>query len=73
MLLGRYNKLIAAIIGNLVGVALVYFASLGYSTCTVVEGVEMCSMFGYSQAEITTAVLFIVNTLAVYIAPKNSP
>lgn len=71
--MSRYSKLIAAVIGNLVAILLVYLASKGVAQCTVLNGDEVCTMFGMSNAEITAIVMTIFNSAFVYFAPKNTP
>lgn len=72
--MARYSKLIAALLGNAVAILLAYLATNwpAIATCGVVDGVEACNVLGFSQAQITAALMLAVNSLAVYAAPKNS-
>lgn len=73
--MGRYSKLIAALVGNVVGFALVYTATNwpAVATCGVVDGVETCTVLGYGQAELTGFVMVAINALLVYAFPPNKP
>lgn len=71
----KYSKLIAAIIGNIVGFVLVYAATNwpAIATCGVVDAVETCTVLGYGQAELTGFVMLLVNAAIVYWSPPNRP
>lgn len=75
-LFGSYNKLAYAIIGNLVAMLMVWLATKGFATC--VPGPtnaldQICTVAGFTTAQITGAVLTLINSVAVYAAPKNNP
>lgn len=73
--LGRFSKLIGAVVGNLVAIALAYAATRwsGVAECSIVDTVETCTAFGFSQAQITSVLMLGVNALAVYAFPANRP
>jgi hypothetical protein len=75
MNLAPYSKLIAALAGNVVAILLSYVAThwTGIATCSLVEGVQTCTAFGLSQAQITAGLMTVVNSAFVYFAPKNTP
>lgn len=62
--MGRYSKLIGAVLGNL--------ATVGFAECVTADGVETCTSFGFSQAQITATVLALFNTGFVYFFPPNA-
>lgn len=73
-MLGEYSKLIGALIGNVVAMVLVYLAAQGLATCTAgPDGTSACAILGFSQAQITAAVLTAVNMAFVYAFPANKP
>lgn len=67
----RYSKSIAAVVGAIVSMALIWMASTGLAECAVVDGAEVCSIFGFSQSQITGALTGLVTTAFVYFAPPN--
>lgn len=70
----KYNKAIAAIVGNIVAILLVYFGSKGLAQCTVATADvdSVCTVFGFSSSQITGGVMFVVNTAFVFLSPKNA-
>lgn len=70
---GNYSKLIGALVGNVVAIAVAYLATSvpGVASCTTVEGVETCVAFGFSQAQITAFLMTVVNSVFVYMFPPN--
>ena len=74
-MLGNYSKLIAAVLGNIVGIAAVYLASKGLATCATdaVTGVQSCSIAGMSTESITTTVMVVLNAAFVHWFPANKP
>lgn len=73
--MGRYSKLIGALVGNLVAVLLAFVATrwTGVAECTVVDEVQTCTAFGFSQTQITAALMTAVNAAFVYFFPANKP
>lgn len=67
----RYSKAIAAIIGALVSAVLIWLASTGLATCEMVDGAEVCAIWGFSQSQITSFLTGIITTAFVYFAPPN--
>jgi len=73
---GRYSKLIGALAGNAVGVVLVWLAFKFPSIATCAPGpdlTEACTALGFTQAQITAAVLSAFNAAFVYAFPANQP
>lgn len=71
-MLGNYSKLIAAILGNLIAILLVYLGTKGVAECSVAaDGTQACTVFGFTTAQITAAALAVVNTAFVYFFPAN--
>lgn len=69
----RYNKAIYAAVGALVSVGLAWLATkTPMATCTLVEGVRACAIFGMSQVEITAILVPVVVGIVTAIAPQNS-
>jgi len=71
---GNYSKLIAAVLGNVIAILLVYLGTKGVAECTVAaDGTQACSLFGISTAQITGAAVAALNTIFVYAFPANKP
>ena len=68
---GNYAKLVGAIAGNLVGILIVWLATQGLAECTAIDIVETCSVLGFTQPQVTAAVLAAFNTAFVYFFPPN--
>lgn len=83
MNLQRYSKLIAAIAGNVVAIGLAWIAVQfpGVADCVAVPADalqaadfdQVCTVLGFSQAQITGGLMFAVNTAFVYFFPPNKP
>jgi hypothetical protein len=74
--LGRYSKLIGAMIGNVVAIALAWFAVQfpGIAECSIgPEGTDACTILGFTQAQITAALMTLFNMVLVYAFPANKP
>lgn len=71
--MSAYNKLIGALAGNLVALVIAYLATKGLATCVTVGDASTCSVMGLTTAQITGALLVLVNSLFVYLAPPNTP
>lgn len=74
--LGRYSKLIAAIVGNVVAIALAWMAVQfpAIAECSIgPEGTDACTVAGFTQAQITAALMMLVNSAFVYWFPPNKP
>jgi hypothetical protein len=73
---GSYSKLIGAVLGNLVGIVVVYLAAKGLATCAPApqpDLEEVCSVMGLTTGEITNYVMVAINALFVYAFPANKP
>lgn len=75
MNLGPYSKLIGAIVGNLVAIFLAWLAVQfpSIAECRLIETTEVCTVLGFSQAQITGALMMIFNSVFVYQFPANRP
>lgn len=75
--LGKYSKLIAALAGNVIAIFLAWLAVQfpQIATCGVgPDGVDACTVFGmFTQAQITGALMLLINSYFVYQAPANNP
>ena len=74
--LGRYSKLIGALAGNVVAIALAWMAVQfpSIAECTIgPEGTDACTVMGFTQAQITAALMTAFNMLLVYAFPANRP
>lgn len=67
----KYSKLIGSIVGNLVGVFLVWLAVKGVGTCSDISNVTTCSVFGFSYTQLTTAAMVLLSSATTYFAPAN--
>lgn len=73
---GRYSKLAGALIGNVVAIALAWMAVQfpSIAECTVgPEGTDACTVLGFTQAQITAALMTLFNMWFVYAFPANKP
>lgn len=83
MNLQHYSKFIAAIAGNTVAILLAWLAVQfpGVADCTAIPADalqaadfdQVCTVLGFSQAQITGALMFIVNSAFVWAFPANKP
>lgn len=74
--LGRYSKLIGALVGNVVAILLAWLAVQFPSIATCVigpDGTDACTVFGFTQAQITGGLMLLFNTALVYAFPANKP
>jgi hypothetical protein len=73
--MSQYSKLIGALVGNLVAILLAYIATkwTGVAECTIVDQVQTCTAFGFSQAQITGALMMGINSFFVWWFPPNKP
>lgn len=75
-MLGSYSKLIGAVLGNLVAVLIVWLGSKGLATCVAgptPDADQVCTIAGFSSAQITGTVMLIFNSAFVYFFPANKP
>lgn len=75
-MLGSYSKLIAAFLGNVIAIVVVYLASKGLGTCVpgaTPDAEQVCSVAGFTTGQITAAVMAILNMGFVYFFPANKP
>lgn len=74
--LGRYSKLIGGLVGNIVAITLAWLSTHfpGVAECTIgPEGTDACTVFGFTQAQITAALMTAFNLIFVYVFPANKP
>ena len=74
--LGRYSKLIGGLAGNVVAIALAWLAVQfpDVAECTIgPDGTDACTVLGWTQAQITAALMTGFNMLFVYAFPANRP
>ena len=72
--MGAYSKLIGAILGNIVGVLVVWLGTKGIATCVpgpTPDAEQVCTVAGFTTAQITGAVLALFNIAFVYFFPAN--
>lgn len=67
-----YNKLLAALLGNVVAILIVWLASKGLATCITVGVADSCTIFGFTTAQVTGAAMMIFNAAFVYFFPPNA-
>ena len=73
---GRYSKLIGAIVGNIVAIFLAWAAVQFPSIAECRMGPDMtdaCTIAGFTQAQITAALMALFNSVFVYAFPANKP
>lgn len=67
--MSTYSKLIAALLGNVVAIVMVYFASRGLGSCDFSGN---CTLFGFTTAQIQGAITIVVTSIFVHQAPANT-
>lgn len=82
-MLQRYSKLIGAIAGNIVAILLAWLAVQfpGIAECTAVptdalqaaDYDQLCTVFGFTQAQVTGGLMLVINSAFVYFFPPNKP
>lgn len=73
---GNYNKLAYAVIGNVVAMLIVWLSTKGLAECVpgpTSDLDQICTVAGFTTAQVTAGVLTAVNAAFVYFAPKNKP
>lgn len=71
---GTYSKFVNGAIGLAVGAGLSFAASKGLATCSVAaDGSQACNIFGFSDSQITGAIMSIFALLFVHQSPPNTP
>lgn len=74
--MGRYSKLIGAIVGNVIAIAIAWLAVQFPAVAQCVpgpDGTEACTVAGFTQAQITGGLMMLVNSFFVYAFPANKP
>lgn len=64
--MGKYSKLIGAIAGNIVAMIFIYLGTKGLAECSVVNGEEICKVFGFSSTQVAVAVMGVINSYFVW-------
>lgn len=74
MNLSSYNKLIAGIVGNLVGVIIVWLAFKfpSIASCSVMGDPDTCTVIGFTYIQAQAAVMMIVNGIFIERWAANS-
>lgn len=71
--MSNYSKLLGSIVGSVVAMVFVYLASKGLATCSVAaDGSQACSIFGFTDVQITAVAGAAVSALFVWAFPKNT-
>lgn len=71
---GNYSKLVGALIGNAVAILVIWAAAQwpAVATCTATpDGEQSCTILGFSQSDLTMAVMAALNSAFVYFFPPN--
>jgi hypothetical protein len=72
--MGAYSKLIGSLVGSIVAVILAYLAVKGLATCTPgPDGTQACAIWGFSDSQITGAIVSVISAVFVYAFPRNVP
>lgn len=71
--MSSYWKLIGALVGNVIAILVVFLATKGLAVCTLPGSPETCTVFGFSTAQVTGAVIMVLNMAAVHWFPANAP
>lgn len=74
--LGRYSKLIGSFTGSAVAIILAWMAVQfpSIAQCTVgPDGTDACVVLGFTQVQITAALMAVLNMVFVYSFPANRP
>lgn len=71
--MSAYNKGIAAVIGNVIGMFAVWLASVSpLASCSGEGDLQICTVLGMGTAQLTAAVMMLINTIAVVKGPANT-
>jgi hypothetical protein len=73
---GRYSKLVGAVVGNVIAIALAWLAVQfpSIAQCSIgPDGTDACTIIGFTQAQITAALMLLINSYFVYQFPANKP
>lgn len=70
--MARYSKLIAGIFGNSVALVLAYLATQwpAIAECTAAD---VCTVLGFSDVQITAALMLVVNAVFIERSRANAP
>lgn len=77
--MSKYNKLIAAVVGNVVAILIAWLAIQfpAFAECTAAPAEldidQVCTVFGFSQAQVTAALMLVVNAIFVERWAANTP
>lgn len=72
-MLGDYSKLIGSLVGSIVAIAVAYAVTKGIGSCTTSpEGTEVCSVWGFTSAQITGGLVAVISAVLVWAFPKNT-
>lgn len=70
---GNYSKFFNAAIGLAIGALITWAASAGFAVCTAAaDGTQACTILGFSEAQITGAVMSLAALLFVHQSPPNN-
>lgn len=67
--MATYSKLIAALLGNVIAIVMVYGATKGFGSCDLMGN---CSLLGFTTTQIQGAAVLLVNSIFVHQAPANA-
>ncbi len=71
---GNYSKFVNAGIGLAVGAGFAFAASKGLATCSAAaDGSQACSILGFSDTQVTGAIMSVFAMLFVHQSPPNTP
>lgn len=74
---GNYSKLIGSLIGSVIAIVVAYAATKGLGTCvtpvTPPGAAEVCTIAGFTSAQITGSVITGLSAIFVYAFPRNQP
>lgn len=78
--MAKYSKLIAGILGNIVAILIAFVAfqfpaltECRPTTLDITAAIDqVCTIFGFGQAQITAALMVAVNALFIERAPANT-
>lgn len=71
---GNYSKLVGALVGNAVAILAIWAATQwpAVASCLMQpDGTETCTILGFSQADLTMAVMAVLNSVFVFFFPPN--
>lgn len=67
------SKLVGTLVGGAITTGMAWLAVKGFGTCKIVDGAQVCNVFGITSTELIVAATGIVTTLIGGVFTYNAP